>query len=85
MQDREFVDMDLPFNGVNLMKRQGSTSGGGMASGERPESPQSVDIPPNCFPCCPRKEDKIQKQHAVTKYVLENLKQKYIEILKQRI
>ncbi len=64
LQDREFVDMDLPFNGVNLTaKRQGS-------AGSRPASPGSVEMmQSNCFSCCPPKQEQKQQQsHAVILY-----------------
>merc|ERR1712012_1476033 len=43
--DREFVDMDLPFNGVGITKnKQNSTS--------FPPSPTNSEVPTGCLACC---------------------------------
>jgi hypothetical protein len=60
-QDREFVDMDLPFNGVGLTKKKGGGGGGGGGvggavgvsgpSGSRAPSPTHSEQTVSCFAC----------------------------------
>jgi len=57
VQDREFVDMDLPFNGVGLTKKKAGPGGGGgggggaAATGSRPPSPTDSEQAVACFAC----------------------------------
>jgi len=53
--DREFVDMDLPFNGVGITKnKQNSTS--------FPPSPTNSEVPTGCLACCCGKNEKDSQQ-----------------------
>ncbi len=74
MQDREFVDMDLPFNGVGITKKKG----GGGSGGSRPPSPTESEQAVSCFACrcCkpagPTDKNMVSQRHTWQQLQLEN-------------
>ena len=56
-QDREFVDMDLPFNGVGLTKQKQA------GSASYPPSPATSELP-GCLGCCAKQDKEAQQVHT---------------------
>ena len=58
LQDREFVDMDLPFNGVGI---GGNNKVNKRQSDSFPPSPTNSEVT-GCLPCCCGNKDKEASQ-----------------------